>query len=266
MKDSLGDRMKSQYEDRTRLYLPRRTYTIVRVDGRAFHSYCRGLTRPFDLDLMVDMDATAVVLCEQMQGACFAFVQSDEISVLLTDFEKVDTEAWFDGNVQKIVSIAASTATMAFNRERGRRGAPTTATFDARAFTIPDPVEVENYFIWRQQDATRNSISMAAHAQFSHRQLQHVTSDAMQEMLFREKGVNWNDYPAGCKRGRAVERQLFTADVTYTDRRTGEDRIARDVTRSAWVAVDPPVFTRERDWLSSRIPQYDVLSAVPVDA
>ena len=263
-KDSLGDRIKGQYEDRTRIYLPRRTYTVVRVDGRAFHSYCRGLERPFDRDLMADMDATAVALCEEMQGARLAFVQSDEISVLLTDFEQPDTEAWFDGNLQKIVSISAATATAAFNMCRAERaqqvagsGPAKWATFDARAFTIPDPVEVENYYIWRQGDATRNSISMAAQAQFSHNRLQHATSDQMQELLFREKGINWNDYPVGCKRGRAVVREVYTADVTYTDRRTNEVRVAPNVTRSRWVAVDPPIFTQDRAWLRQLIPRHD---------
>ena len=254
MRDSLGDRMKAQYEDRYRFMLPRRTYTMVRVDGRAFHSYCRGLARPFDTVLMDHMNATAVRLCDSMQGACFAFVQSDEISVLLTDFEKPDTEAWFDGNLQKIVSIAASLATAEFNTHRDRHGFPSTATFDGRAFTIPDPVEVENYFIWRQQDATRNSISMAAQAHFSHARLQGIDSNRMQEMLFREKGINWNDYPVGFKRGRAVVREVYTADVAYVDKRSGEERIAENVTRSRWVAVDPPIFTQDRDWLRGRIP------------
>ena len=253
--DSLGDRMKSQYEDRYRFSLPRRTYTIVRVDGKAFHSYCRGLTRPFDLDLMNDMDETAVALCAEMQGAEFAYVQSDEISVLLTDFGKNDTEAWFDGNLQKITSIAASCATAGFNLRRP--GAARLAMFDARAFTIPDPVEVENYFIWRQQDATRNSIAMAAQAQFSHTQLHGVDSAGMQEMLWKQKGINWNDYPDGCKRGRTVVREVYTADVTYLDKRTQTERVAENVTRSRWVPTEPPVFTREREWLSSRIPRYE---------
>jgi tRNA(His) guanylyltransferase len=254
-RDALGDRMKAQYENRTRVYLPRRTYTIVRVDGKAFHTYCRGLQRPYDFDLMRDMDRTATALCEAMQGARLAYVQSDEISVLLTDFESTDTEAWFDGNLQKIVSIAASCATAAFNSFR--QGVTSRlAMFDARAFTIPDPVEVENYFVWRQQDATRNSISMAAQAQFGRQQLHGVSGDQMQEMLWREKGINWNDYPAGARRGRAVVRETYTTDVTYVDKRTQEERIAQNVTRSRWVAVDSPIFTKDRGWLSERIPTH----------
>lgn len=254
-RDSLGDRMKAQYENRTRFFLPRRTYTVVRVDGRAFHTYCRGLPRPFDTELMEHMNAAGKRLCDSMQGACFGFVQSDEISVLLTDFEKIDTEAWFDGNLQKIASVAASEATAEFNLQRYSAGHPFSATFDARAFTIPDPVEVANYFVWRQQDATRNSISMAAQAQFSHQQLHGLSSSQQQEMLWREKGINWNDYPAGCKRGRAIVREVYTADVPYTDKRSGEERIAEHVTRSRWVDVEPPIFTQDRLWLEQFIPR-----------
>jgi len=173
----------------------------------------------------------------------------------LTDFESIDTEAWFDGNLQKIVSISASCATAAFNSFRQGETSQL-AMFDARAFTIPDPVEVENYFIWRQQDATRNSISMAAQAQFSRQQLHSVSCDQMQEMLRKEKGINWNDYPAGCKRGRVVLRETYTTDMTYVDKRTQEERIAPNVMRSRWVAVDPPIFTKERAWLTERIPSH----------
>lgn len=258
MNDSLGDRMKEQYENRTRYYLPRRTYTVVRVDGKAFHSYCRRMARPFDADFAADMDATAVALCETMQGACLAFVQSDEISVILTDFAKNDTEAWFDGNLQKIVSIAAAQATAAFHDARSRRGDlwdRVYGIFDARAFTIPDRIEVENYLIWRQQDATRNSISMAAQAKFSPKQLHGVSCDQMQEMLF-QAGINWNDYPVGFKRGRVVTRQTRVEDVRYVDRRTGQACIAEGVTRASWVASEPPVFTQDRMWLAALIPAY----------
>jgi len=121
MKDQLGDRMKSFYEDRTRTSLPRRTFTIIRIDGKAFHTYTRGLTRPFDQGLIDDMNETTKFLCESIQGAKFGYVQSDEISILLTDFEKTTTDAWFDGNIQKMASISASMATAKFNELRVRR-------------------------------------------------------------------------------------------------------------------------------------------------
>jgi len=252
MKDDLGDRMKRDYESRTRFLLPRRTYTLIRVDGKAFHTYTRGCARPYDLDLMADMDTAAAALCKEAQGVVLAFVQSDEISVLLTDFGAPGTEAWFDGNLQKLTSISASLVTAHFNAARFARGERALACFDARVWTIPDSMEVENYFIWRQQDATKNAISMTAHTHFSHASLQGASTDQMQERLFTEKGINFNDLPVGFKRGRVIERQTREETVTYTHKRTGEEQSALAL-RSAWVAVEPPVFTRERTWLKERI-------------
>jgi hypothetical protein len=163
MKDTLGDRMKEYYENRTKTYLPRRTYTLIRIDGKAFHTYTKGLNRPFDDQLMDDMDETAIYLCKNIQGAKLAFVQSDEISILLTDFDKLQTSAWFDGNIQKITSVSSSLATAKFNELRPNK----LALFDSRVFTIPSKVEVENYFIWRQQDTVRNSISSVAQSLYS---------------------------------------------------------------------------------------------------
>jgi tRNA(His) guanylyltransferase len=265
MRDDLGDRMKQNYENRTRYYLPRRTYMLIRVDGKAFHAYTRHLKRPYDLDLMADMDHTAKTLCEQVAGARLAFVQSDEISLLVTDFDSPQTEAWFDGNLQKMVSLSASIATAAFNRARLVRAfaagevaldAPQ-AHFDSRVFTIPDATEVENYFIWRQQDASRNSVSMAAHAYLSHGRLQGVGNSAMQELLFQEHGINWNDYPTGYKRGRAVIRTEVVKDVVYTDKRTGEEQRIENVARHLWeVVTELPIFTQDRDWLQNYIPRH----------
>lgn len=234
-KDSLGDRMKEFYENRTRNFLPRRTYTIIRVDGKAFHSYTRGLARPFDEKLVNDMDETACYMCKNIQGAKFAFVQSDEISILLTDFDGLSTDAWFDGNIQKMVSISASLATAKFNELRPNK----IALFDSRVFTIPSDIEVENYFIWRQQDTTRNSISSVAQSMFSHRELENKNTDQMQEMCF-QKGVNWNDFSAKLKRGRLIVKQDYEKE---------------GATRSKWVSVEPPIFTQEREMLKVLIPK-----------
>ena len=247
MSDSLGDRMKEQYENRTRVYLPRRTYTILRVDGRAFHSYTRGMERPFDLAFMGRMDDTARKMCLEISGACFAFVQSDEISILLTDFATNQTQAWFDGNIQKMVSISAALATSIFGDG---------VQFDSRVFTIPDPVEVANYFVWRQQDATRNSIQMAAYAQFSHKSLHGRDVNQMQERLWQEKQINWNDYPDGCKRGRCAVRRATFEPVTYTHKKTGETCTTPAVERHEWIVEAPPVFTQSREWLAGMIPRY----------
>jgi tRNA(His) guanylyltransferase len=211
--DSIGDRMKDQYEDRTRISLPRRTYTILRVDGKAFHTYCRLMSRPYDKDFMMVMDLTARRMLPDLMGGEFAYVQSDEISILLTDFSKPNTEAWFDGNIQKMTSIGASMATAYFNDSHAcdLEMSPTfkfvnprhPAMFDARVFTIPDHVEVENYFIWRQQDAVRNSILMLAQHYYSPKQMHGKNCSELQDMI-HEKGDNWNDHPVRFKRGGLV--------------------------------------------------------------
>lgn len=246
---ALGDRMKA-YETATRTSLPVRTYTILRCDGRAFHTYLRGAEKPYDYLFMADMDAVAEALCAEVSGAVFAFTQSDEISVLAYDFGGTNTQPWFDGVVQKIVSVAAATATATLVRRRD--GTP---TFDARVFTIADPVEVANYFIWRQRDCVRNSITMAAQAQFPHQRLHGVNGAQMQELLWQEKGINWNDYPDGAKRGRVVVKVTGERDVTFTHKRTGVEETVTAL-RSWWEVQPAPHFTADPDgWLAGVIPQ-----------
>lgn len=253
---ALGDRMKA-HEAVTKTILPRRTYTLIRTDGRAFHSYLRGAERPYDQQFMADMDAVAVALCQEISGTVLAYVQSDEISVLAVDFATPSTEPWFAGEVQKIVSIAAATATAHLNARRPGK----LATFDARVFTIPDPVEVGNYLIWRQRDAVRNSIAMAAQAQFSHKRLHGVNTNGMQELLWQEKGINWNDYPAGCKRGRVVVKCSGEREVTYTHKRTQQQETVKAM-RTWWEAQAAPHFTLNAgEFLAETIPPLPSLEA-----
>lgn len=236
---TLGDRMK-RHEAAARLVLPRRTYSVLRVDVRAAHSYLRGAVRPFDEAFMDDMDAVARELCAEITGSVFAYAQSDEISVLFTDFGSIGTEPWFGGVVAKQTSIAAALATAVLNERRpGKR-----ALFDARVFTLSDPVEVANCFVWRQRDAVRNAISMAAQSVFSHRQLHGVNGDQMQEMLFTEHGINWSDYPAGCKRGRIAVKRTGEREVTFTHKRTLAEETVLAM-RSWWEVEAAPHFTAE---------------------
>ncbi|MFB6563496.1 MULTISPECIES: tRNA(His) guanylyltransferase Thg1 family protein [unclassified Streptomyces] len=245
----LGDRMK-RYEAVHRAVLPRRTYTLLRVDGRAFHTYMRGAARPFDEAFMADMDAVAEALCAEIAGAQFSYTQSDEISILHTDFDSPGTEPWFGGVVAKQLSVAASLATAVLNERRpGKR-----ALFDARLFTISDPIEVANYFLWRQRDAVRNSISMAAQAHFPHERLQGVSSGGLQELLWSQAGVNWNEYPDGCKRGRVAVRLTGERETAYVDRRTGREETTTAV-RSWWETSAAPHFTTSSEgWLAATIP------------
>lgn len=231
-RDSLGDRMKENYENRAKTYLTRRVPVVIRLDGKAWHSYTKGFVKPYDEIMHKAMNQTMKYLCENIQGCAFGYTQSDEITLILVDYKKLNTAAWFDYEVQKICSIAASMATMAFNKffneeiwqyecdwkhsltpqsvqiqERHAKYVATLkdaikkgAMFDARVFNIPKE-EVANLIYWRQLDATRNSIQMVGQANFSHSELQCKSCNMIQDMLYEQKGINWNDFPAYLKRG-----------------------------------------------------------------
>ena len=115
-KDSLGDRMKENYENRAKTYLVRRMPVIIRLDGKAFHTFTRGFDKPYDEVFHKTMNETLRFLCENIQGCKFGYTQSDEITLLLTDYDTLTTDAWFDNAVQKMCSVSASMATMAFNK------------------------------------------------------------------------------------------------------------------------------------------------------
>ena len=209
-KTSLGDRMKG-YESVTATKLMRRTPVIVRIDGKAFHTMTKrwNLHRPFDALMHDAMLETTLNLCQEVQNSVFAYTQSDEISILLRDWAAIGTQQWFDGKVQKICSVAGSLATARFAMWGMRKGfikdlTPELAPmFDARVYNIPKE-EVVNYFIWRQQDASRNSVQMLGRAYFSHRQLHSKSNSEVQDMLMAEHGVNWNDMETWQKRGSCV--------------------------------------------------------------
>ena len=249
---NLGDRMKSYYENRSKTFLTRRTPVIIRLDGNAFHTFTKGFNKPFDEVMCSAMQQTMKYLCENIQGCVLGYTQSDEITLVLIDYQKLTTDAWFDYNVQKVCSVAASMATLAFNRQFQRqivelsyngkldndeltnsykRSAKAGAVFDSRCFNIPKE-EVTNCILWRQQDAIRNSISSVGQANFSHKRLEGLDSKQIQELLFQEKGINWNNYPTKFKRGSCCIKKCYQA--------TGS------VLRSHWFIDDEiPIFTGE---------------------
>lgn len=202
----LDDRMKA-YENCYRPFIMPRMPVIIRVDGKAFHTLTRGCDKPFDQRLMDAMDQTAGMLVSEIQNARLAYTQSDEISILLVDYNKFDSKQWFGGNLSKIVSLSAAIASVTFTQAYG-----TNALFDSRVFVLPEN-EVANYFVWRQKDASRNSVSMAAQANFSHKSLHGVNTNQMQEKLFQEKAINWNDYPIRCKRGSCATKEGIDLDI-----------------------------------------------------
>lgn len=233
--DDLRNRMKTFYEQIPKTKLMRRTPVIIRIDGKAFHTFTRGFKRPFDEILIKTMQETTKYLCENIQGCVLGYTQSDEITLVLVDYQRFETSAWFDYEIQKIVSISASMTTMAFNKffaknvkeydmewkcgltpqsveiqkahydymEVLNKAVEKGAMFDARVFNIPKE-EVTNCVYWRQLDASRNSIQMVGQANFSHKELHCKTCNDIQDMLMLQKNINWNDFPTHQKRGTCV--------------------------------------------------------------
>ena len=270
-KDSLGDRMKENYENRSKTYLVRRMPVIIRLDGKAFHTFTKGLKKPYDEIFHNTMNATMKYLCENIQGCKLGYTQSDEITLLLTDYDTLTTDAWFGYSVQKMCSVAASMATMAFNKffayeyeELNRMVSEWEssdddvdymytvydkmvqgAMFDARCFNIPED-EITNCFIWRQQDATRNAIQMLGQCHFSHKALQNKSCNDIQDMLMLEKGINFNDMPVEFKRGVCCIKK----EVECTDRLVSY--------KMDWVLdKNIPIFTQDRNYIEKTFRMYE---------
>lgn len=256
---TLGERMK-EYEMQSRTRLLRKVPVIIRLDGKAFHTWTKGLDRPFDRNLMHIMQKTMLALCKQIQGCVLGYTQSDEITLVLVDYQRMESMAWFDNQVQKMCSVAASIATSAFEKALDEEideldvdaqkyywdnqlftqeeciekkylliSKKWKANFDARAFNIPIH-EVINNLIWRQQDATRNSINMVGQSLYPHKELQGIGTKELQNKMLTEKNVNWNDYKTDEKRGIAAIKDndgkwfideltpIFTEDRDYINK------------------------------------------------
>ena len=279
-KTTLGDRMKNNYENISRYYLTRRMPVIIRIDGKAFHTFTRGFKKPFDDILVSTMQDTMKYLCENIQGCVLGYTQSDEISLVLTDYAELTTDAWFGNNLQKMCSVSASMATLAFNKffssrvqefmydccdEFGDDVLPekqndyelahnvyfkkfNAAMFDSRVFTIPKE-EVCNYLIWRQQDATRNSIQSVGQANFSQKELHGKSCNNIQDMLMLQKSINWNDYSTTLKRGSCCIK--IDDGITKYDE---VGNICDYIPSSKWVIDNEiPIFSQDRNYIEKLI-------------
>lgn len=274
-KDSLGDRMKENYENRAKTYLVRRMPVIIRLDGKAFHTFTKGMKKPYDEIFHNTMNATMKYLCENIQGCNLGYTQSDEITLLLTDYDTLDTDAWFGYNVQKMCSISAAMATMAFNYyfqkfvseacncndwttssywgkaiDKDEFGFFKTAMFDSRCFNIPKE-EVTNCFIWRQQDATRNAIRMLGYCHYSSKAIENVSNNELQDMLMTQKGINFNDMPTEFKRGVCCIKEEY-----YPEAAPGCEDCPIDATsvRTRWVLdKEIPIFTQDREYVERNV-------------
>jgi tRNA(His) guanylyltransferase len=263
---SLFERQREYYEDVTRTKLPRRTHTLLRADGVSFSKFTKGLDKPFSNQFISDMNAAAVALCEKAQNAKFAFVQSDEISVVLSDYDTLNTTAWFGNELRKLCSVSAGIVTAAFAQQMAARNSSKEFPFfDCRAWTIPSQDEVLNYFLSRQSDCTRNSLSSVAQVLYSHNELEGKGFKDLNEMVYQKReelrdimkgnftlpvelhdkeDLNWNDIPAGMKRGRLIYKENYAVPTL-----PGEE----DLIRSRWVVTEAPIFStaEAREFLMS---------------
>lgn len=244
--DAMGDRMK-MYEMREAGHklmpgLP----VLVRLDGRSFHTFTRGLKRPFDMDMRACMDETAKYLVQETH-ASVAYTQSDEISLAYPNIDP-DGQLMFDGRSQKLCSILAAMATAKFNQEVMRRlpsHAHKLPLFDARVWQVPSLDLALEAFAWREADATKNSITMYASAFYSHKELHKKSSRDKHDML-HAKGVNWNDLDAALKRGVYFRRETIVKELTPTElaRIPAKHRPSGPVTRSEVRVIDMPPITQ----------------------
>ena len=251
---TLSDRCKEFENIEAQRTLIPKLPILVRLDGRAFHTYTRGLERPYDTRLQTCMIETTKQLVEQFD-AKLGYTQSDEIS-LLFNYEE-PAQPLFKGRQQKIVSVLSSACTVYFKTLADKflpKKSHLFPQFDCRVWNVPNIDEVYLYMLWREDDATRNSITMAAQSVYSHKQLLHKNRNDMHEML-HEKGINWNDYPSEFKRGIYLKRQQFLEELSEEQlKKIPKDKIPENgkVIRSRVVKLDlRPVkeIDEEKEWL-----------------
>lgn len=226
----LGDRMK-EYERSFNYKLPERLPLIIRLDGKGFHTLTRTAAKPFDTRVNHFMNIAAISLCREIQGIRFVYIQSDEISLFVYPWSKQTSQAWFDNELQKIVSVSAGVASAnatlaAIDSGYWSDSYPQSIVFDSRAFVLPMH-EVVNYFIWRQQDWERNSLNMFCEAYFSSKSLLNKTAAQRHDML-HERGLNWNNLPIDLRRGRSI---------FYNSTTMGWD-----------LSLNMPVISKDRNW------------------
>ena len=254
-KDSLGARMKT-YENVSKGFLTLGVPKVIRLDMRAGHTFCRGFDKPFDRIFSNCMIETTIDLCGQIPGVVAGYTQSDEISLILNDEVNNGYVCFFEGNIEKIVSISASIATLNFNKHyfdkchdsknKTYRNKLWTAQFDSRVFCLPNVTELHNYILWRQEDATRNSIQIVAHANFTDKECHGLNSNQLQDKLMVEKGINWNNFESRFKRGSIILKENYYKDVELPN---GE--IITNVKRSHWVEKNIPILTKDTAFIPS---------------
>jgi len=246
--DTFARRMRDmQQNSDTRL--PTKGYSILQLDGKAFHTWTRGLNIPFDAKFVEAMDAVAGLLAQKISNVKFAYVQSDEISLLMTDFENDKTEAYYANRIQKVVSTSAGLASAFMTREFPDKPF---AVFDARFFSAPDKDAVKDWFIWRQADGIKNSVRAVGYSHFSGAELNNKNTHDVREMLLKIDDP-WERYDEGLQRGRIVTKVPEPKTVEYVHKKSGEKKTTT-VDSLVWKASESAEF-RKTTWLDEAIPE-----------
>lgn len=246
-KDNFGDRMKMYEENETSRKLILTLPICIRLDGKAFHSWTKGLKRPYDESFRDCMVETTKFLIEET-NAIIGYTQSDEISLIIYQ-PNIQSEVYFEGKIYKLTSVIASLCTAKFNQlvSKNISQDKPLAFFDCRIWQVPNIVEATNVLLWREMDATRNSISMASSCYYSHKELQNKNTSDMNEMLY-QKGINWNDYPAFFKRGTYITKRKVLRTLTDEERMKIPEKYRPDsdvkVERSTISILDIPPLQR----------------------
>lgn len=233
---NLAQRIKS-YQAAYDHRIPQKSHAILQLDGNAFHTYTKGMVKPFDDRLIANMNATAIAVLERVSNAKFAYVQSDEINIYVTDMEKEETQPFYSNRVQKVGSIAAGIASATMSRLYPEKGL---AVFDARFFSVPDMETVEDYFVWRQVDCIKNSVQSVGQTFISRSELHSKHTGQVKEML-AENGHPWESYPTECKQGRLIIKEASHKTISYTHKRTKEVNVINAMTK-AWTVKPAPNF------------------------
>ena len=269
----LAIRMK-QYERASKTYLTKRMPVVVRFDGVAFHSFTRGMRRPFDDEILLEaMRQTMYEVCKWLPGCVFGYTQSDEITFVLTDYKTLDTASFYDYVVQKLCSVIAGKVTVTFNKAFKERidivfkdieteesklykRKVDTAFFDCRVFNVPKE-DVQNCLYWRQFDASKNSISSMAQFYFSDNELYKKSTSEQQDMLMTQKGINWNDTPTRLKRGTCCVRTRVVKMVESQVKKEGTDEVETVKTQKVsypWIIDrECPIFTKDWNYITDRV-------------
>lgn len=253
MQIDLGDRIKG-YENVFRQHLPNRMPVIIRLDGCHFSSYLKGVKKPFDDSVINAMNETCVYLAKNIPGTVLVYTQSDEISIVINNFKKLNSEPWFNNNIQKMASVSAGMTSAYFSNLSPSifNGSLKFATFDSRVFVVPKE-DVNNSILFRQQDSIRNSVQSLARSLASHKECNNKNITELKNLII-QKGGDWDKLETQFKRGRCIIKIKKSSQLV--NKKTGE---LSTVERNEWIIDNQiPVFSDDTNYINQHFKDIEV--------